>query len=91
MNSDYLPHPDSDLLFLTDAAYFSLLDHDSSVQQTSKGKQKQDGLFLERLDSFIEGQLRDMETFAKREQRTLDEASIMAEVALIRIPNIPDQ
>jgi hypothetical protein len=76
------PRTDSDLSFLTDSAYFSLLDRDTTPKRSSKGKQQQDGLFLERLDSFIEGQLKDMEAFANREQRTLDEASSLFESGL---------
>ncbi|KAF8577578.1 hypothetical protein K439DRAFT_1621986 [Ramaria rubella] len=66
---------DGDLLFLTDSAYFALVDDESAHAWQSKEKNKQDGLFMERLESFIEGQQKDIEAFAVREQRSLDEAS----------------
>ncbi|KAF8514553.1 hypothetical protein BU17DRAFT_33135, partial [Hysterangium stoloniferum] len=37
-------------------------------------KRSQDGLFMERLESFIDGQLKDIEAFANREQKPIDEA-----------------
>lgn len=77
--SDVPPRHDGDLLYLTETAYFALSDHESESgsKWSSKSNNRQDGLFLERLESFIEGQIRDMESFATREQRTLDEVIVI--------------
>jgi hypothetical protein len=74
--SDPSPRHDGDLLYLTDTAYFALLDHEPSGHRLPSNKNRPDGLFLERLESFIEGQQKDMEAFANREQRPLDEVII---------------
>lgn len=63
---------DNELQFLTDTA-FSFLFDDASSHSISKSKWGADGLFMERLESFIEGQLKDIENFANREQVPLDE------------------
>ncbi|KIJ49407.1 hypothetical protein M422DRAFT_65921 [Sphaerobolus stellatus SS14] len=62
-----------DFQFLTE---FALLDNnDSSTWASSSkgGKTPQDGLFLERLETFLEGQMKEIETFASREGRPLEE------------------
>ena len=75
-SSDVSPHHDGDLLYLTDTAYFALLDHESGNRRIpSKDKNKPDGLFLERLESFLEGQQKEMKSFASREQRSFDEVN----------------
>jgi hypothetical protein len=76
--SDVPRRHDTDFLYLTDTAYFALSDHESESghKWPSKNKNRQDGLFLERLESFIDGQMRDMESFANREQRSLDEVTV---------------
>lgn len=63
---------DHELQFLTDSAFSSLFD-DPGSNNTSKGKRGVDGLFMERLESFIEGQFKDIESFSNREQIPLDE------------------
>ncbi|GJJ08210.1 hypothetical protein Clacol_002418 [Clathrus columnatus] len=74
---------DNELQFLTDSAFSSLFDEPGSIV-SSNGKRVVDGLFMERLESFIEGQLRDIESFANREQVPVDEAEPVADLYTIK-------
>ena len=76
--SNVFPRHDGDLLYLTDTAYFALVGHESGNRMPHKSKNNPDGLFLERLESFIEGQQKEIESFANREQRPLDEVTVIA-------------
>jgi len=62
-----------DFQFLTDFALVE--DASTSWGSTSNGRTPQDELFLERFESFIEGQMRDVQSFANREGKSLDEVS----------------
>ena len=80
---DYNRSSTDDFQFLTDE--FAFLDNDSSMWASSaKGKAPQDGLFLERLESFIEGQMKEIEVFASREGRSLEEASPSFGMTILR-------
>jgi len=75
-------HDNNEFSYLND---FALLDDEPTSTWclppgSRKGKSAQDELFVERLESFIEGQMREIKSFATREGRSLDEIRKMVAV-----------